>query len=301
MKDHYIAENHFPVQIAPGVFMLGNYFFNIFLILGEKKSALFEVGISGVVDAVISQLQGLDIYPDFIIASHPHSDHITGLPGLMQQYPDARIIAAGGAPDFVAHPKAGPLLIKEDAYMSKSLGNFGISPGRPSLEKVPDLRPAELVNKALSLNLGGTTLELSRVDGHSPGNLIAKLADPKIVFSSDSLGFHFPGRGFLPLFFTGAASYVSVLQDIVEFSPAIICPAHQGTLKGVQATQGLQKSLDTTLSLIKQIKASTRADNDLSQQLFGENYKDEFTLYTKENIKNCTALLVKRARQADIG
>ncbi|MBU0465813.1 MAG: MBL fold metallo-hydrolase [Proteobacteria bacterium] len=58
---------------------------------------MFEVGISGIVDTVINHLEHLDIIPDFIIPSHPHSDHITGLPGLARRYPDARVVVASGA------------------------------------------------------------------------------------------------------------------------------------------------------------------------------------------------------------
>lgn len=82
MKEHYIPEDKFPIEIDKNIFILGNYFFNLFLIIGSKYSAIFEVGISGIVDTVIRQLEHLDINPDFIISSHPHSDHITGLPGL---------------------------------------------------------------------------------------------------------------------------------------------------------------------------------------------------------------------------
>jgi hypothetical protein len=31
--------------------------------------------------------------------------------------------------------------------------------------------------------------------------------------------------------------------------------------------------------------------------MFKESYRDEFTLYTRENILNCTHLLIKRARE----
>lgn len=299
MKAHYITEDQFPIEISPGVFMLGNYFFNLFLILGSKKCALFETGISAVVDRVIQQLDALGICPDYIICSHPHSDHITGLPGLAARYPSARIIAAEGAAEFIAHPKAGPLLLKEDAYMSKSLDNFGIMPGRPPLDTTPNLEPADTVHQNLTLDLGDKHLDLIKVAGHSPGNLMAKLPGQKILFCSDSLGFHFPGRGFLPLFFTGAQSYVSVLRDIKAFAPSIVCPAHQGPLKGPLAVRGIRDSLETTTRLIRDVKSSGQPDKILADRIFKTHYKDEFTLYTRDNIKNCAALLVKRARQTD--
>lgn len=297
METHYIPENRFPLEIKKNIFVLGNYFFNLFLIIGDTRTALFEVGVSAIVDRVIAQLDGLGVRPDVIISSHPHSDHITGLPGLGQKYPDARVVVAQGAKEFLEHPKAGPLMIKEDGFMSKRLAHFKITPGRPPLEKIPCLDSARVIQDKESIDLGRITLDLVKVDGHSPGSLMGILKKERIVFCADSLGFHFPGRGFLPLFFTHAGAYLSCLNIIKDFDPQVVCPAHQGPLTGDAARLGIQASLATTLEIIKKIKASSLPDETLARDMFKQSYKDEFTLYTQENILNCARLLVKRAKE----
>jgi glyoxylase-like metal-dependent hydrolase (beta-lactamase superfamily II) len=299
MKDHYIPEGRFPIEITEHVFMVGNYFFNLFLVIGNRHSALFEVGISATVDTVIKQLETLDVCPDFIISSHPHSDHITGLPGLVKRYPRAQIVVAAGAKEFIEHPKALPLLIKEDRFMSKSLADLNIEPGRPPLDTIPDLDGSLVIDQPKSIDLGRITLNLIPVEGHSPGNLMGRLTEQKILFCSDSIGFHFPGRGYLPLFFTQAQAYLSTLNAIKAFTPRFICPAHQGPLAGKAATMGIQTSIDTTLDTIRHINASPLSKQALAKEIFERSYKDEFTLYTPDNIKNCAALLVKRAREMD--
>ena len=298
MKEHYIPENRFPIRLDDNIFMLGNYFFNLFLIVGDKRCALFETGISAVVDSVIDQLEKLGIEPDYIIPSHPHSDHITGLPGLAARYPKAQIIVAKEAKEFIEHPKAGHLMFIEDKFMAKNLARFDILPGRPSIEKIPDLNDSLAINEQKSLDLGGITLDLIKVTGHSPGNLIASIKKNKILFCSDSIGFHYPGRGYFPLFFTGADSYLSTINFIKEFSPSIICPAHQGPLTGKEAIQGIQESYDLTVNTINMIQQSNLDDKTLADQLFKNGYKDEFTLYTPENIQNCCNLLIKRSKEA---
>jgi 2-aminobenzoylacetyl-CoA thioesterase len=77
----------FPMPLSARVTVLGNYFINLFLIKGDSKTALFETGISGIIDTVIFQLEALGVIPDYLILSHPHSDHTTGLPGLMERFP----------------------------------------------------------------------------------------------------------------------------------------------------------------------------------------------------------------------
>ncbi len=300
MKEHYIPENRFPVKFDDNIYMLGNYFFNLFLIIGDRHCALFEVGISAIVDQVIKQLNTLGITLDYIIPSHPHSDHITGLPGLAAQYPKAQIITATGAQEFIEHPKAAPLMFKEDKFMAKNLARFDIMPGRSPLEIIPDLNGSITIDKERALDLGGVTLDLIKVPGHSPGNLIGSINLKKILFCSDSIGFHYPGRGYFPLFFTGVDEYLSTMNLIKEFCPFILCPAHQGPLSGKAAMKGVQESYDLSINTINMIKQSDLEDKIVADQLFEQGYKDEFTLYTPENIQNCCNLLIKRSKEAKI-
>lgn len=286
----------YPIRLSSRVTVLGNYYINQFLVHGEKKIALFEAGISGVVDTVIHQLEHLGVMPDFLIVSHPHSDHITGLTGLMERFPAAQVVAGAGAADFIAHPKAGPLMLAEDTFMSKGLAARGATPGRPPIDTIPDLSDAREVSDTAVLDLGGVNLELFPVEGHSPGNILGRVED--ILFCSDSLGFHFPGRGFWPLFFTGAKEYLDTLERIQAMAPAIVCPGHQGPLKHESATAGIQAGMDAARNFIRRVTRTSLPDRDLEAQLFNESYRDEFTLYTKENIANCNRLLIKRARQA---
>jgi len=298
MTDPYIPEHRFPIKITPRIRVLGNYFFNLILVTGTEKSALFETGISGITDGVITQLNDLDITPDYLIVSHPHSDHITGLPGLMDKFPNARVIAGLGAGSFVSHPKAGPALIKEDRFMSLGLIKMGITPGRQSLNAIPDLSGALEIEKETRLDLGGGIyLDLIPVKGHSPANLVARVKSDQALFCSDSLGFHYPGRAFWPLFFTNARDYLGTIEMIRDAAPKIICPAHQGPVMGKDAVKGIEQARDEARAMVKRIRETRLEDDDLIRELFEESYRDEFTLYTKSNIMNCTRLMLKRARE----
>jgi len=287
------------MEIAPGTHILGNYYFNLFLVTGPKKTVLFETGISGGVDRVIGQLEVLGSAPDILVVSHPHTDHITGLPGLKQRYPKADVLAGKGAMEFITHPKAGPGLIAEDKFISQSLRKSGIVPGRPSLGSAPDLAGHTEVRQSRDLDLGGgTLLTLIPVAGHSPGNLIAWEKKQGILFCSDSLGFHYPGRGFWPLFFTDARAYLETIDMMDDLAPKMICPAHQGPIKGKDVRACLALARQTTLDLINRVVQETGDDEALAEALFAESYKDEFTLYTRSNIMNCNRLLIKRARES---
>jgi hypothetical protein len=108
-----------PLELTADIWLVGNYFFNQYLIRGTRACALVEMGVTAVVDAAIAQLDSLGASPDYLVLVHPHTDHITGLPGLMQRYPGARLVAGEGAREFALHPKALPGdFLKNTTWMS---------------------------------------------------------------------------------------------------------------------------------------------------------------------------------------
>jgi len=292
---------HGPERLASNLWLLGTYHFNSYLIVGDKATALVEATVSAVVDRVISQLESLKASPDFLILTHPHADHFTGLPALVERYPNARVIAAEGAESFVLHPKATSMLIKEDAHMNATLEAMGVEPGRPAVRELTFPKPAIVVQDNLELDLGSLTVRLTQTSGHSPGSLTAHIPQLETVLLSDSLGFRFSNGSFLPLFFTGFKAYLNTLDDLKSLNPGIVGLGHQGPLMGDQARQGLEQARQAALELKDSIKNEKGDDQRLVNELFAEYYRDEFLLYTRDNIRNCMALLVKRVREAEGG
>jgi glyoxylase-like metal-dependent hydrolase (beta-lactamase superfamily II) len=291
--------DRFPLDISPRIRVVGNYYFNLFLVTGQDKSLLFETGVSGMADTAISQLDALGVAPDYIVVSHPHADHLTGLPALAEQFPKARVVCGSGAPAFAAHPKAGSALVREDRFMSDELKRRGLPPARPPLAESPDLTDAMLIHENTPVDLGGgIRVELMPVRGHSPGNLIAWVPVDRAVFCSDSMGFHYPKRGFWPLFFTGARDYLDTMDMIERLKPACLAPAHQGPITGEEnVSRAIRESRAVTRDVIRRIAAGDQPDDNLLQEMYDESYRDEFTLYTPDNIMGCTRLLMKRTRE----
>jgi len=289
---------HHPVELTEDIWLLGNYFINLYLVRGRRASALFEMGVSAVVDDVIRQLEGLDISPDYLVLAHPHTDHLSGLPGLMQRYPDACLVAGEGARDFALHPKALPGMISEDRYITTRLGEVGLPAGRGSLQTLSFPENHLVVGQTQDIDLGGLTLRCIPVAGHSPGNLVAHVPEKEALFVSDSLGFHYPGRGFCPLFFTGYDPFTTTLARLARLEPAIVGPGHQGTITGPALTTVFERAREAADEVIGIVGDGSGDDGVIAGQLFEKYYVDEFTLYSPENIMGCCRLLVRRAREA---
>ncbi len=127
----------YPGRLADGLWVLGNSYFNLYLVRGKAAAALVDTGISAMADDVIGQLETLGAAPDHLIVTHPHPDHINGLGALRQRFPEARVVIGPGAAEFLAHPKTAASLVAEDRFMSEFLASQGYRPGRPPIERPP--------------------------------------------------------------------------------------------------------------------------------------------------------------------
>lgn len=284
----------FPKRLTEKFWMLGNYYFNLYLIKGENSAAIVEMGVSGIVDSVIEQLESLSVQPDYLVVAHPHSDHITGLNGLRERFPDARVVAGEDAWEFVTHPKAIKGMVFEDRFITRMLESKGHRPGRPPLNQPPDFGDFLLVRDGDKIDLGGLTLDVMALYGHSPGNIGVRVPEIDTLIVSDSLGFYYPQRGFLPLFFTGFNDYMASMDRMLGLHPKILCLAHQGALIGSDVEKAFWMAEKTSYDLLRRIIENRENKNAMIETIFHEYYKDEFRMYSEKNIRSACGLLVRR-------
>jgi glyoxylase-like metal-dependent hydrolase (beta-lactamase superfamily II) len=298
LKEISSVRCQYPYKLNDNIWVLGNYYINIYLIVGQNKCALFEVGISATVDSVISQLDQLQVEPDYLIITHPHADHITGHEGLNNRYPGAKTILGDGTFDFTHHPKAKEMIVSEDKYMTCQIGNFGILPGRPPVGKVPTFDSPIIVENEIIIDLGNIEIDLFSVKGHSPGDIIGFVPSLRTAIVSDSIGFFYPGRDLLPLYLTGYEMTLRTIDKTISLNPEVICPGHQGPIFGLNANKILHNARKAMVDLYSYILNNREGGENLSKLLFKRFYVDELTLYSPSSMFNCIELLIKRSMQA---
>jgi glyoxylase-like metal-dependent hydrolase (beta-lactamase superfamily II) len=296
------AGDPFPRLLADGLWVLGNPYVNLYLVKGGQASALVEAGVSAGTDEVVRQLESLEVRPSFLIVTHPHADHVTGLDGLREAFPETLVTAAEGAAEFLLHPATARAIVAEDRHMSGFLASQGFEPGRPPIEEPPSLADCLIAKEGDEMDLGGSTLRFLAVKGHSPGCVNVRIPELDALIVSDSLGFRFEKRGFTPIFFTGYSDYMETLERLERLTPRILGPAHQGPLVGRDVVdRAFAQARDAALELRRRILAGPKSDEELVAELFEESYREEFLLYSEENIRLCCELLVKRAKESDDG
>ena len=286
----------YPLRLTGGLWVLGNSYFNLYLVRGTAAAALVDAGISAVADDVIGQLEMLGVTPDHLVVTHPHPDHINGLDALRERYPAARVVIGPGATEFLAHPKTAASLVAEDRFMSEFLVSKGFSPGRPPIERPPSVEGAVVVGDGETLDLGGLTLRFLHVGGHAIGNILVHVPALGALMCSDSLGFRIPRIGFFPIFFTGYADYMAAIDRLEALEPRILCLAHQGPLLGEDARKAFRDAREAARTLCEEIRNDPRDEDAIIRDLYPRYYRDELALYTADNIIGCCRLIIRRSR-----
>lgn len=288
----------FPRQIADNIWILGNDYFHIYLIRGSSSSALMETGISATADILLEQLSFIEAKPDFLIVSHPHSDHIIGLDYLRHSFPRAMVMAGKGAESFISHSKSAQFMITEDRHMTDYMNASGFLSKKTAIKSVPSLSGCRIINDGEELNLGGVTVRFLEAKGHSPGNLLLHIPSIKVSLVSDSLGNHYPGRGFFPTFFTGFTDYMETIDRLEKLAPMILGLAHNGFISEKEVIRDIfQEARKAAIHVENYVISSKSDDEKIAKYLFRFFYTAELKIYSPQNILNCCRLLVRRVRE----
>jgi glyoxylase-like metal-dependent hydrolase (beta-lactamase superfamily II) len=288
----------FPRQINDNLWILGNDYFHIYLISGSKYYALVETGISAMADILLEQLSSLGTKPDYLIVTHPHSDHITGLDYLKHSFPRATVIAGDGAESFITHPKAAKTMIVEDLHMIKAMTSLGFCNYPAAIKNPPSLAGCRVVNEGEELDMGDLTISFLEARGHAPGNILVNIKAMNTTLVSDSMGNHYPRRGFFPTFFTGFKDYIETIDRLEKENPKYLGLAHNGFFSEREEIRNIfLKARKGANDVHNYIYDDKRSDAEIAKDLFDFYYTDELAIYSPQNILKCCRLLVRRVRE----
>lgn len=222
----------------------------------------------------------------YLIASHPHDDHLLGMALLQQAFPQAKLIT---------HSAVGQGFTKYQQALSLKLDNFKksislnekrikqLEPEQQAIwhEKITLAKerlsrwqsltlhaPAIRVEQNITLNLGDYPLEILPAVAHSAGDLMVFLPQSQLLLSGD-VGDALP--------YAGEASFntwLSTLNALQTLSATHLIPGH-GDITTI-------KSLTTTLSFLSALH--THANAETSRNGSAEDIIKKFDFKEKTTI-----------------
>lgn len=138
---------------------------NCYLLPNGPQGLVIDPG--GTPEAVLSACQRLGFQPAAILLTHGHFDHVGGVAGVLERWPELPVYCHSG--------------------------DVGDDPGDFTWQKRPAWKPLE---EGQTLALAGLELKILHTPGHSPGSCCFLLED--CLFTGDTLFRFSVGRSDLP-------------------------------------------------------------------------------------------------------
>ena len=296
----YPRQMNYPRQLTDRVFLLGNHYVSLYLVKGDRFSVLVEAGLSITAPQVIDQLKHLEVDPKslkYLILTHTHADHIMGAPLIKNAFPQIKITGVSEARDLLSKQKIIDFFIREDTYTSNRLVDFKAVDSHARQLTSPPFEVEKIVSPGDILDPGGSALHVLDAPGHCRGGIALWEPRGKILFCSDSLGFHLPPKKFVSNFYVDYDDYVKTFETLCALGPKWICPGHCGAYGGEDAVQfiaGSRRELNWITDYVTARAQSPEALSKAAEVLFERYCIDEATIFSPENTKYCVELLIRR-------
>ena len=155
------------------------------LIIGTEKTALIDCGMAYCGDDLVANIKKelKDCPLNYVILSHTHYDHISGLPYLRKAWPD--LISLGAAYGKKVLEKESAL--KQIKILSKVAGEKYTGQKNPSV-LMDGLKIDQVICEKDVILLGDKKLHVMETPGHTNCSLSFLLEPEKIFFPSETTG-----------------------------------------------------------------------------------------------------------------
>lgn len=154
------------------------------LIVRDGRAAFVDVGTTRSLPKLLAALEECAIpleYVDYVFITHVHLDHAGGAGALMQQLPNATL---------VAHPRAAPHLAKPIKLVEATNDVYGEKTFRRlygEIIPVPESR-IRVVHDEERILLGGSPLEFLHTPGHALHHYCIHDREANVIFTGDTFG-----------------------------------------------------------------------------------------------------------------
>lgn len=194
---------------------LGPYRTNCHILHDRQNAWIIDPGFDGGLLAARIKAQGWEVRA--VLLTHSHWDHVLGIPGLREVFPELPIYLHEADQRFLG--KAGSAQLRQLA--------FSIDPSQRSIpadlwESLPEA--THLLEDGM--NVEGCELLVLHTPGHTPGSVCLYRETDALLFSGDTLFAGSIGRTDLPG--SNPDSIVPAIQQrlLVLPEPTVVYPGH---------------------------------------------------------------------------
>ena len=254
-----------PGRVKEGLWFLGREETGVYLLEGKQESMIISGGMSYIVPDLLQQMTDFNIDEGRItklLILHSHFDHIGIVPFIKRRLSQTEVYASERAWEILKMEKA----IRTINEFSRTVAR------RMRMEEVYSIYDLEwrdditgkVVHDGDRIDLGGVTVSVLEIPGHSSCSIAAYVPEWKALFPTDGGGIPFQET----IITSGNSNYTRYqesLEKLKDLEVDYYCADHYGYMTGEEARQFVPKTIEMAKKHRAEIEEAYRSTGDVDE------------------------------------
>ncbi len=254
-----------PGKVKEGLWFLGREETGVYLLEGRQESMIISGGMSYIVPDLLQQMTDFNIDERRItklLILHSHFDHVGIVPFMKRRLSQTEVYASERAWEILTMEKAIRTINEFSRTVARRMR-------REEVYSIYDLEwrddvTGKVVRDGDHLDLGGVTVSILEIPGHSSCSIAAYVPEWKALFPTDGGGIPFR-ETFITSGNSNYTKYQEGLEKLKSLEVEYYCADHYGYVTGEEAREFIPKTIEMAKKHRAELEEAYRSTGDIDE------------------------------------
>jgi glyoxylase-like metal-dependent hydrolase (beta-lactamase superfamily II) len=254
-----------PGKVREALWFLGREETGVYLVEGRRESMIISGGMSYIVPDLLQQMTDFNLDETRItklLILHSHFDHVGIVPYMKRRLVQAEVYASERAWEILNMEKAIRTINEFSRTVARRMGREKVYSDY-DLEWRDDIT-GKPVHEGDRIDLGGVTVSIFEIPGHSSCTIAAYVPEWKALFPTDGGGIPF-GETIVTSGNSNYTHYQEGLEKLRSLEVDYYCADHYGYLTGKEAGEFIPKAIEMAKNHRAEIEKAYRSTGDIGK------------------------------------
>ena len=254
-----------PGRVKEGLWFLGREETGVYLLEGRQESMIISGGMSYIVPDLLQQLTDFNIDEGKItklLILHSHFDHVGIVPFMKRRLSKTEVYASERAWEILTMEKAIRTINEFSRTVARRMRKDEVY-SIYDLEWRDDVT-GKVVRDGDALDLGGVTVSILEIPGHSSCSIAAYVPEWKVLFPTDGGGIPFR-ETFITSGNSNYTKYQEGLEKLKNLDVEYYCADHYGYVTGEEAREFIPKTIEMARKHRAELEEAYRSTGDIDE------------------------------------
>ncbi len=254
-----------PGRVKEGLWFLGREETGVYLLMGSQESMIISGGMSYIVPDLLQQMTDFNIDERRItrlLILHSHFDHVGIVPFMKRRLSQTEVYASERAWEILTMEKAIRTINEFSRTVARRMRREEVY-STYDLEWRDDVT-GKVVRDGDHLDLGGVTVSILEIPGHSSCSIAAYVPEWKALFPTDGGGIPFR-ETFITSGNSNYTKYQEGLEKLKSLEVEYYCADHYGYVTGEEAREFIPKTIEMAKKHRVELEEAYRSTGDIDE------------------------------------